>query len=79
MFSFLSIEFSLSFILFFCLYWSFRSKPQIQNLILILASYAIIYLMAGIIPTLILFGFTSIIFILSTLMDKYKQHNKKEK
>ncbi len=77
MFSFLSIEFSLSFILFFCLYWSFRSKPQIQNLILILASYAIIYLMAGIIPTLILFGFTSIIFILSTLMDKYKQHNKK--
>lgn len=77
MFSFLSIEFSLSFILFFCLYWAFRSKPQIQNLILVLASYAVIYLMAGIIPIIILFSFTTLIFILSILMDQYHHYKKK--
>ena len=76
MFSFLSIEFSLTFIIFFCLYWAFRSKPQIQNIILILASYGIIYLMAGIMPVSILFIFTSVIYFLSLLMDKFEKSKK---
>lgn len=76
MFSFLSIEFALSFIVFFCIYWAFRSRPNIQNQILMLASYGIIYLMAGMLPVLILFGFSSVIYILSWLMDKAPEFKK---
>lgn len=77
MFSFLSIEFSLSFILFLAIYWAFRSKPQIQNLIILLASYFVVYLMAGGLAVGILFGFSSLILILSLLIDKYPTHKKK--
>lgn len=76
MFSFLSIEFSLLFIVFFCLYWAFRPKPQIQNIILILASYGTIYLMAGLLAVAIIFSFTSLIFIISVLMDKFNIYKK---
>lgn len=71
MFSFLSIEFCLIFIAFFCIYWVCRFSPKIQNLILIVFSYSVIYLMAGEIPVLILFGFTSLIFLISVSMDRY--------
>lgn len=77
MFSFLSIEFSLLFILFFCVYWSFRTKPQIQNFILMLASYAIIYAMANATAVGILLGFSLGIYLLSLAMDAYEQHKKK--
>ena len=77
MFSFLSIEFSLAFILFFCIYWVFRFSPRIQNLILVLTSYVVIYLMAGCMPLLIIFGFTSFIFLLSWMMERYKKYSKK--
>lgn len=42
---FLFIKFSILFILFilfFCIYWAFKTKPQKQNFILIIARYAII-------------------------------------
>ncbi|TCM69258.1 D-alanyl-lipoteichoic acid acyltransferase DltB (MBOAT superfamily) [Acinetobacter calcoaceticus] len=77
MFSFLSIEFSLIFILFFCLYWAFRAKPQIQNLLLLVASYATIYLMASGMAVSILLCFSSVIFALSLAMERYAQHKKK--
>lgn len=71
MFSFLSIEFSLFFILFFVLYWLLRSKPQGQNIILVCASYFIVYLMAGGIALTVLFGFSCVIFILDYMMQRY--------
>lgn len=77
MFSFLSIEFSLAFIAFFCIYWAFRFSPKIQNILLAIASYAVVYLMAGIIPLFILFGFSSFIFLLSWLMQHYPEQSKK--
>lgn len=76
MFSFLSIEFCLFFIAFFCIYWSFRFSPKIQNLILILFSYTLIYLMAGELPVFILLGFTCAVFLISVLMERYAQHKK---
>ncbi|MEB3753318.1 MBOAT family O-acyltransferase [Acinetobacter sp. MD2(2019)] len=69
MFSFLSIEFSLLFILFFAVYWSFRSKPQIQNLLITLFSYGIVYAMAGVLACSILFGFSLCIYALSLCMN----------
>ena len=77
MFSFLSIEFALSFIMFFGLYWSLRSKPQLQNLLLIITSYVVIYLMAGWAAMLTLFSFTAAVFALSLAMEKYSAHKKK--
>ena len=76
MFSFLSIEFALSFIIFFIIYWAFRSKPQIQNFILIIISYLLIFLMAGELATSILFVFTLLIYFISILMDKYVNSKK---
>lgn len=65
MFSFLSIEFALSFILFFGLYWAFYRKPQWQNLLLIATSYAVIYLMASFTAVGILFIYTCFVYLLS--------------
>lgn len=76
MFSFLSIEFSLLFILFFCIYWSLRAKPQQQNLLILVASYSIIYLMAGGFALSILLCFSCVIFALSIAMDRYASYKK---
>lgn len=76
MFSFLSIEFALSFIVFFCIYWACRSRPQVQNQILMLASYGIIYLMAGLLPVMILLSFSSAIYVISLMMDKFPTFKK---
>lgn len=76
MFSFLSIEFALAFILFFSLYWIFRSKPQIQNLLLILVSYVVVYLMSSILAIGILFVFSILIYFISVAMGRYTQHKK---
>ena len=70
MFSFLSIEFALLFIVFFVVYWSFKAKPHIQNGLLCLASYAIIYLMAGIMAVLALFIFSLLIIFIAKSMEK---------
>ena len=77
MFSFLSIEFALSFILFFGIYWVFRNKPQIQNLILVITSYLLVYLMAGGLAITILFIFSLIVYLISILMDRYVLLKKK--
>lgn len=77
MFSFLSIEFSILFILFFCIYWSFQKKPQIQNLLLMIASYAVVYAMSNALAVSILFSFSLVVYALSLAMDRYQQHKKK--
>lgn len=68
MFSFLSVEFALFFFVFFLVYWSFRKRPDIQNIILLFASYFIIYLMAGIVAISVLSIFSIIIFILANFI-----------
>jgi len=77
MFSFLSIEFALSFILFFGIYWVFRNKPQIQNLILVITSYLLVFLMAGELAITILLIFSLIVYFISILMDRYVLLKKK--
>lgn len=75
MFSFLSIEFALLFIGFFALYWAFYAKPQIQNLLLLIISYVIIYLMAGVVAPLILLVFSVLIFMIAQriVVGKHKK------
>ena len=65
MFSFLSIEFSICFTVFFAVYWLFYKKPQIQNFLLLLFSYFVVYKMAGWLAISILAGFTVFIFIIN--------------
>lgn len=77
MFSFLSIEFALAFLLFFSVYWLFRAQPKIQNLILVIASYGIIYLMAGWVATSVVLAFTGLVYVISILMEQYCEHKKK--
>lgn len=60
MFSFLSIEFASIFIVFFGVYWLCRPSIYVQNLLLLIFSYIIVYLMAGLMPVAVLFIFTSI-------------------
>lgn len=76
MFSFLSIEFALCFIVFFCLYWLCRFSPRLQNMLLTVASYALIYLMANEIAVLYVLAFSLLLFILSKIIqisEKYKK------
>lgn len=76
MFSFLSVEFSLLFIVFLAMYWMFRQKPQWQNVLLALVSYLIIYLMAGVVAVGVLFGFSVFIYLVSLAMSAYAKHKK---
>ena len=63
--SYLSIEFSAIFILFFGVYWSFRSSVAIQNLILLISSYLIVGLF-NIHFAMILGSYTVVLYLLST-------------
>lgn len=65
MFSFLSIEFALLFMVFFVLYWAFKKRPDIQNMLLLIISYAIIYLMAGVMAVSMLFVFSVVIYFIA--------------
>ena len=65
MFSFISIEFGLSFIAFFCLYWLVEAKPQIQNLLLLCGSYFIVYKGGNLLALLLLIVFTLFIYFIS--------------
>ncbi|WP_392552640.1 MBOAT family O-acyltransferase [Orbus wheelerorum] len=69
--SYLSIEFSVLFLIFLCLYWSCRKWPVLQNYMLLIASYGIVasfnYTFA-----LILAGYSTVIFVLSLLIEKTK-------
>ena len=65
MFSFLSVEFALLFMVFFVLYWAFKKRPDIQNMLLLIISYAIIYLMAGLMAVGMLFIFSIVIYFIA--------------
>ena len=65
MFSFISIEFGISFIAFFCLYWLVAAKPQIQNLLLLCSSYFIVYKGGNLLALLLLIVFTLFIYFIS--------------
>lgn len=77
MFSFLSIEFALSFIGFFCLYWGLRKMPQMQNILLVIASYLCIFLMSNWIAVSVIATYSCIIYFLSIAMDHWQIHKKK--
>lgn len=72
MFSFISIEFSILFTAFFCVYWLFSHHPRIQNLLLLIGSYSIIYLMAGWFALTTLLIFTILIYFISLGIEKNK-------
>lgn len=76
MFSFLSIEFALSFIGFFCLYWGLRKMPQMQNILLVIASYLCIFLMSNWIAVSVIATYSCIIYFLSIAMDRWQIHKK---
>lgn len=65
MFSFISLEFGLSFITFFCLYWLLTARPQIQNLLLLCSSYAIVYLASNLLALILLIIYTIFIYYIS--------------
>ncbi len=65
MFSFISIEFGLSFIAFFCLYWLLGARPQLQNLLLLCTSYLIVYLSGKAQALFALVIFTVFIYVIS--------------
>lgn len=70
MFSFLSIEFALLFIAFLAVYWAFRQKPHWQNILLIIISYLVIYLMAGIVAISVLFSYTVLVYFISQAITR---------
>jgi len=69
--SYLSIEFSVLFLIFLFLYWFCRKSPVLQNYLLLIASYGLVasfnYTFA-----LILAGYSVVIFCLSFMTDKSK-------
>lgn len=65
MFNFISIEFFLLFTAFFLVYWLFAAKPKIQNTLLIIVSYVIVYFMSSATAIAVLAIFTLFIFIIS--------------
>ena len=77
MFSFLSIEFALLFIVFFSVYWAFRNRPEIQNIVLVLTSYGLVYLMAGGLAVTILLLFSLLVYCISICMDRYENIKKR--
>lgn len=70
MFSFLSIEFALGFIAFFCVYWSLQKMPHVQNCLLTVVSYFVLYLMSNEIAVCSLAIFSTIIYGISIMMEK---------
>ena len=71
MFSFLSIEFALSFLGFLLLYWACRPWVQLQNTLLLLASWGVLVLMASINAVAVLLAFALCIYVLTWLMQRY--------
>ncbi|WP_066805368.1 MBOAT family O-acyltransferase [Moraxella oblonga] len=76
MFSFLSVEFALLFVVFFVVYWAFYQKTNIQNLILLITSYLMIGLMASFLASLILLVFSVAIAFCAINMQRYKNKKK---
>lgn len=65
MFSFISLEFGLFFILLFCLYWLAAAKPYIQNFLLLCSSYFVIYKASSLLALLLLIVYTVLIYFVS--------------
>lgn len=72
--SYLSIEFNLLFILFFALYWGCQRYPKQQNLLLLIASYGVVYSFHWSF-LLILLCYTVLIYGLSIIIWRCKSPN----
>lgn len=69
--SYLSIEFSVLFLIFFCCYWLFQKLPILQNYLLLIASYVIVISFSYTFA-IILASYSIVVFILCWLMKKTK-------
>ena len=69
--SYLSIEFGLFFISFLALYWGLNAFPKIQNWLLLISSYLIVFSYSWQFAT-ILFVYTCIIYLFSILISSSK-------
>lgn len=76
MFSFLSVEFALLFIIFLLLYWSMRGQPKWQNICLTVFSYVVIYLMAGMMAVGVLLACSVFVYLISVAMDLFNRYKK---
>ncbi len=68
--SYLSIEFGLCFILFFVLYWGLGFSLRLQNVLLLVASYAILASFS-LNFLYILLGYTALVYLLGLLSQRY--------
>ncbi|TDF85893.1 MBOAT family protein [Pseudomonas sp. H9] len=68
--SFLSIEFGLSFILFFVIYWSLCWSFRLQNVLLLAASYALVASFS-LNSLYVLLGYTVLVYLLGLLGERY--------
>lgn len=73
MVSFLSIEFALLFIAFFGIYWFFYKSTAVQNILLLIFGYFIIFMMAGLLPVLVLFIFSIGIAVIAHCITHFYQ------
>ncbi|MDF7667264.1 hypothetical protein PT273_05335 [Orbaceae bacterium ESL0727] len=73
--SYLSIEFGLLFIAFFAIYWCFKSQPKWQNRLLLVSSYLVVCSYSWQFA-LILFIYTSAIYLFSLLIFDSKRYGK---
>ncbi|WP_323127569.1 MBOAT family O-acyltransferase [Acinetobacter rathckeae] len=62
--------------MFFCIYWACRFSPKLQNILLVIASYAVIYLMANEVALLSIFLFSVMVFVLSKMMQRFEKYKK---
>lgn len=65
MFSFISLEFCLFFIAFFCLYWLLAARPKIQNFLLLCGSYFVVFKAGNLLALLVLIIYTVLIYFIS--------------
>jgi D-alanyl-lipoteichoic acid acyltransferase DltB (MBOAT superfamily) len=72
--SYLSIEFTIVFMLFFAVYWGFKQRIAVQNWLILIASYSLVGLFQ-LSFALVLAGYTIIIYVLSQLIyhSQYKK------
>ena len=68
--SFLSIEFGLSFTLFFVIYWSLCWSVRLQNLLLLGASYALVASFS-LNSLYVLLGYSALVYLLGLLGERY--------
>lgn len=77
MFSFLSVEFAVLFIVFFVVYWACRLKPAIQNVLLLIFGYVLVYLMAGVLAVCLMLMVSVCVFVVGQKLINPKTTHKK--